>query len=149
MADEILAGVIGGVAGSLAGALFGYISARGVNTANREGVRLDQRLDGVDIVLESLVRESVAYWLTSSKDAAAESRIKGLIEDLGFRIYNLGGFGVSKKDVEEAQLLADDLANIITGDDFESERRTADVDKPELIRIASAHVSAKFHPHRR
>ncbi|WP_285315286.1 hypothetical protein [Stenotrophomonas maltophilia] len=149
MANEILGGVIGGIAGGVAGAIFGYISARGVNTANRKGVRLDQRLDAVDIVLESLVRESVAYWLTSSKHMSAESRIKGLVEDLGFRIYNLGGFGVSNKDVEEAQLLADELADIITGDDFESERRLADADKPERIRIAAAKVSAKFHPHRR
>jgi len=144
----IIGGVVGGVAGAAAGGLFGYFSARSANTANRAGARLDLRLDAVDNGLESLTREAIAYWRTSGKDAAAESKIKGLFEDVGIRIHNLSGFGISRTTIDEAQLIGDELNAVVTGDTFEQADREPDDEKLEQIRVLAARISAKFHPHR-
>ncbi|HEL2957623.1 TPA: hypothetical protein UL931_000843 [Stenotrophomonas maltophilia] len=148
MADELLAAILGGVAGAAAGGFFGYFSARSANTANRAGVRLDVRLDSVDNGLESLTREAIAYWRTAGKDAAAESKIKGLFEDVGSRIHNLSGFGVSQATIEEAQAIGDELNDLVTGGTFEQADREPDDEKLEQIRVLASNISKKFHPHR-
>lgn len=149
MADEILAAVWGGLAGAAAGGLFGYLSTLGANKANRASVRLDAKLDAVDSGLEALSRESIAYWRTSGKDPAAESKIKGWFEDVGTRIHNLNGFGVSQTTIEEAQKIGDELNDLVTGGAFESADRLPDDEKLEQIRILSSRITAKFVSYRK
>lgn len=149
MPDEILAGVIGGIAGAVSGALLGYFSARAANSSNRAGVRLDARLDAVDSCLESLTRESIAYWRSSGRDAAAESKIKGHFEDLGVRIHNLGGFGIPSSVIEAAQTIGDELNTLVTGDYFETDDRVANDAILQSIRDLAANIAREFHPHRR
>lgn len=149
MADEILASVWGGLAGAVAGGVIGYLATLGANKANRAGVRLDAKLDAVDSGLEALSRESIAYWRTSGKDPAAESKIKGWFEDVGSRIHNLSGFGVSQTSIEEAQIIGDELNDLVTGDTFESSERLPDDEKLEQIRILCARITAKFLPYRK
>lgn len=149
MADDIGTlgiGIIGAAAGGLAGAFFGFFSAKLANSENRKGVRLDARLELIDPCIEDIIKDSIEYWLSSGSDAAMETRIKAHFETLASRIENLRGFGITKKKIEKAHALGDELYNLITGGDFESSSRKASPEMPQAIRNKSAEISNLFHP---
>lgn len=143
--DGTLAGIVGAITGGLAG----YVATRIANSANRKAARLESRLDAIDTTVESLCRDSVAYWKNPSRDQPSESRILGYFEDIGSKIGNLSGFGISAETINSAQFKADRLYDLVTDDPFQSDRWTPRAEIIEEVRKSCRNISSTFHPNRR
>lgn len=106
---------ISAILGGLSGGVVSWLIALGSERATR---RYSQYC-AIESLLDELHCISIRYWKKPGKDCEVEAAIKGLVEKLDLKVQSLSRL-IGKGRVARGSCdRVDDLAEEITGDDFE------------------------------
>jgi len=128
MADTIGGAAFSAFFGAVAGLISSIITAR-LNASKQASTRY---VEAITDLVEDIQVSASAYWRKDGRDAALESELKSQLERVEVKLHCLLRYAADPYSARE--LAADDMWSEITGGAFESDTRTADEPRVEVIR---------------